>query len=105
VANGTPTLFRFQNGFGFVDDLVVSATGAINISGNNTAVTEPSLRFTNPAPATLTINDAAGTPHKTLSIGPGQIQWATPTSNGANVTLDGTSDCALWACRKTMAAR
>lgn len=91
VAGGGQSVFRFQNGFGLSDDLVVQDSATITIEGSNTTISELSLRFTNPNPATLTVNDAAATPHKVLSIA-GLTQWATAASGGANVSLAGTSD-------------
>ncbi|HEX5176397.1 MAG TPA: hypothetical protein VFV83_05170, partial [Chthoniobacteraceae bacterium] len=86
-AGGGATLFRYQSGFGFDDDFRITADGTITIDGGNPNVTEPSMRFENAAPATLTISDGTGV-HKVLSI-------ATTTSFTANnqaVTIAGTSD-------------
>ncbi len=91
TAGGGPTLFRFANGFGLTDDLNVQTSGTLTINGANVSINETSLRFTNTDAATLTINDGAGTPHKVLGI-VGQTQWATLTSGGADVILDGNTD-------------
>ncbi len=86
--NGTPELFRYQAGNAFTDDLVVRTSATFSISGN-AQLAEPSLRFENAAPSTLTITETGA--HKTLSIS-NATQWATATSNGAAVTLDGATD-------------
>ncbi len=89
-AGGGPTLFRYQSGLGFSDDLRVTGSGTITIDGNTPLVTEPSLRFENAAPATLTVNDGTGV-HKTLAFSGG----TTLATNTAPSTIAGTTDVRL----------
>ncbi|MGV3530747.1 MAG: hypothetical protein ACO1QR_00145, partial [Chthoniobacteraceae bacterium] len=90
LPGGGPTLFRYQNGLGFDDDLRVTGSGTITIDGQTPTVTEPSLRFENAAAATLTVNDGTG-PHKTLAFSNG----TTLASNTAAAVVAGTSDVRL----------
>ncbi|MEO8352459.1 MAG: hypothetical protein ABI680_12055, partial [Chthoniobacteraceae bacterium] len=90
IQDGTPQLFRVANGFGLNDDLIVTASGTLTIDGATANVQELSLRFDNPAAATLTFSDGTGA-HKILSIA-NATQWATAASGGSAVTLNGTSD-------------
>lgn len=87
---GGPTLFRYQSGLGFDDDLRVTSSGTITIDGNTPLVTEPSLRLENATAATLTVNDGAGV-HKTLAFANG----TTLATNTAPTTIAGTSDVRL----------
>ncbi len=95
IQDGTPELFRVVGATGLNDDLIVTASGTLTIDGVLQNVQEQSLRFDNPAGATLTINDGTGA-HKILSISSttpaNSTQWATATSGGSAVTIAGTSD-------------
>ncbi len=87
---GGATLFRYQSGLGFQDDLRVTGSGTVTIDGGTALVTEPSLRFENAAAATLTVNDGTGL-HKTLAFANG----TTLATNTAPITVAGTSDVRL----------
>ena len=85
-AGGGPTLFRYQTGLGFDDDLRVTASGTITLDGGTALVSETSLKFENTAASTLTVNDGTGV-HKVLAFTNG-----TTIATAIPATVSGTSD-------------
>ncbi|RYD66290.1 MAG: hypothetical protein EOP84_31290, partial [Verrucomicrobiaceae bacterium] len=99
IADGTPTLFRYQFGLGVEDNYRLEGDSTLTINGANPSILVSSLSFLDTATAaTLTVEDGTDTGdingfivHKTLSFNNG----TSFTANNQALTVSGTSDVRL----------